>query len=344
MPTVARRVVIALRRDDFPRPGDRLSAVRLEIAPNAPWRIVSWDRLATELGTVTVGSVEQTDKTSVSASTGLNIGGPLADTEAAFEQSRSVTEKMGITDEVIQTASITPDGHAWIEIRGGWGKDLALNIVLDLEIGLLPDHQVPVPVRDFGTLFTNGEPLAASNVKVSTRFIGRPNAEAEAVPLHATISFVGQERQITDGARTFTEADDRVTFARHADCVALVLAPPQATPSWSLGYGGRFLVLQPEGADKIEDIRLAGWAEAIELLRWLAEVGPGAAKLHRAELRVRTTSDPLNQSRALTAVDIAALRPVDLNEAATEQAIVKAMQQPLSKVFETQCSSASKGS
>ncbi len=318
---IERRVVIALRRTDFARPGERLSAVRLEIAPRGPWRIVSWNRLATDLGTVTVGTVEQTDETKLTASTGLNIGGPLSDTSVDVEQSRKLVETMGVTDDIVQTASITPEGSAWIDIRGAWGKDLALNIVLDLDIGLPPDQQVEDAVFDFGALFADGEPVAGKTVKVGTRWVARPKDQASTVPVHADIFFEGQQRQIVAGERTFTEADDKVAFVVVRDCTALVLAPPQAQESWGLGFGQLQLVYRPKDATLTDIVRLAGWPEALELARWLRQSGPKAAQLHRATLELRDPDDAPGKSRPITDADIARLQPMDLAAEQTAQTV-----------------------
>ena len=282
-----RRIVLAIRPDNFLSPGDRIDAirVRLEVAGDHSdgWKFLSWDQAANTETSIDVGKLSIVDANKFTAETGVTLGNSLSDTKLGYEASRTKTQDMEVKDQTRISAAIDETGHAWIDGQAGWRKDLAGNLVLDATIGvslaLLPNASFVSVSALTKPAAKEGDPTVltpAAEVMISELDVYGPKNFLEPICGRAILDY--RIRHIAKGRETFSESDDEITSVSGQSESAFILAPPRLEPGYGIRVGDK--ILEYALADgRVKGVRFQTLQEAVLFADWLKKAAPPTGAL-----------------------------------------------------------------
>lgn len=274
---VRRRIVVSAESRD-PGPADRITRLRVVLSlDTTEARFWSWDRYASDHGTVDVGQLALRREAESDLDVRVGAGPRLLD-RALVRAGGTVRldEELPISDRYLSTGILLPDSMVLLQ-RGAAGVDLAGNSVLAVELRVrgLP----PTTVHRFDGLFdADGRAATPDRVRVGERTlrVARPLPGG----LVARLRYEAVSRAVAPGAgdATFAEGDDRARHLRTVGAVRTVTLVPAGelrASAWELVDAGcRDVVhVRAPGSARPAALRLGSWEDADRLARWLAVTG-----------------------------------------------------------------------
>ena len=263
------------------RPASRLMQTTATISLQGAAKFRSWNRLATEYGTVDLGALtfSQDNKFTLAAELAAPQVKELSGLQAGAEVNRSLVEVQQLSRRYRVISGTLKEGEARLTRVGVPGIDLSGNTVVDLNLEVVSDTTA---VYRFASLFTGGNANPGDKVKVRLQRIRY--ARDACTPITATVRLDYLLRHVEEGHETHIESDDVVVirrrFAGHSSYDSTnktaTFAPFEFVPAQELEESVFVLrdhstreVVEIDTVTKPVTVNFDSHAEAEQFLLWL---------------------------------------------------------------------------